>query len=196
MAEEQALPPSLSHTRARSALPHPCSLRVPARLPLLPGHARAGDHPDLAVHRTAPPKPGWSFHTTCSYLGQNTSHMSLCAPGTRLLHWDATSPPFLRLHPEHLPPMSRALCSKATGCSLIQFRMQPGRAPGPSAPQDMPSATMNTVISISHPPGAELCRDGALQLRAGGKQKLSREGYLAPAGHSPLLFTLAWTWPG
>lgn len=125
-----------------------------------------------------------------------THHTSLCAPGTRLLHWDATSPPFLRLHPEHLPPMSRALCSKATGCSLIQFRMQPGRAPGPSAPQDMPSATMNTVISISHPPGAELCRDGALQLRAGGKQKLSREGYLAPAGHSPLLFTLAWIWPG
>lgn len=158
-----------------------------------------GDHPDLALQRTAPPKPGCFFHTTCSYLGQNTSHTSVCAvlAGTRLLHWDATFPPFLRLHPEHLPPTSKAFCSKVTGCSLIQFRMQPGRLLGFRPLRTCQGATTNTVISNSHPPGAELCTDGAMQLWAGGKQEpgCAEKGAWHLAGHSPLLLTLAWAWP-
>lgn len=166
--------------------------------PPAPGSCKGWRSPWPGCAQNSPSK-AWlvlSYHLLLPWP-KHITHLFVHTPGTWLLHWDATSLPFLGLHPEHLPPMSRALCSKVTGCSLIQFRMQLGQLLGFQPLRTCQGATMNTVISISHPPGAELCRDGAMQLWAGGKQEPGCAGKSAwhLAGHSPLLFTLAWAWP-
>lgn len=56
------------------------------------------------------------------------------------------------------------------------------------------------VVSIAHPPGAELCRDWATQLwgqEEGSKVSLAvRSVLVAPAGRSrPAPTALAWAWP-
>lgn len=127
--QEQALAQSLGHSRARSALP------TSGHRVSLPGSPCSRVMQGLEITLTwlcrEQPLQSWlllSHHLLLPWP-KHITHLFV-RTGDTAAPLGCHIPAIPSLHPEHLPPRSRALCSKVTGCSLVRFRVQPGQLLG------------------------------------------------------------------